>query len=106
MIMAPASTSVPSKAFTPRRLERLSRPLRELPTPFLCAIACSLRRRGGELDLLHQQPAELLAMSLAPSLVFFRLISEDDQLPRLDAFQQPAANYCPGDRRLADQELS
>src|SRR6266850_7625223 len=34
----PPLTSWPPKRFTPSRCEWLSRPFRELPTPFLCAI--------------------------------------------------------------------
>src|SRR5713226_140308 len=34
----PDSTASPPKRFTPRRLDWLSRPLRVLPAPFLCAI--------------------------------------------------------------------
>src|SRR6188508_447213 len=38
MISPPVTTS-PAKTFTPRRLALESRPLREEPRPFLCAIA-------------------------------------------------------------------
>src|SRR6266404_7679628 len=41
MIMLPAVTSSPPNAFTPSRLLTLSRPLRELPCPFLCAMTKS-----------------------------------------------------------------
>src|ERR1700692_2054647 len=53
--MLPARTTSPVWRFTPRRFALESRPLRELPPPFLCAIGwfllgfgcpCSLRRRG------------------------------------------------------------
>src|ERR1022692_5080084 len=71
--MVPASTTSPVCRFTPRRFAFESRPLRELPPPFLCAIAwvllcfggpCSLRScrlRGGGLRglsgnrLLHRE---------------------------------------------------
>src|SRR5881628_199671 len=39
MMMLPAVTNSPPEAFTPRRLLTLSRPLRLLPCPFLCAMA-------------------------------------------------------------------
>src|SRR5437867_2624651 len=39
MMMLPAVTCSPPNAFTPRRLLTLSRPLRLLPCPFLCAMA-------------------------------------------------------------------
>src|SRR4051794_21182165 len=41
-MIVPPVTRLPSCAFTPRRCELESRPLRELPCPFLCAIAESL----------------------------------------------------------------
>src|SRR6267378_7722562 len=39
-MMLPAATSCPPKRLTPRRFECESRPLRELPPAFLCAMAC------------------------------------------------------------------
>lgn len=36
--MLPPVTNVPAKALTPSRFDWLSRPFRELPIPFLCAI--------------------------------------------------------------------
>src|ERR1700694_3740536 len=52
--MVPARTTSPVFRLTPSRLDLLSRPLRELPPPFLCAIGCllawtcgALRRLGG-----------------------------------------------------------
>src|ERR1700693_5097896 len=44
--MVPARTTSPVWRFTPSRLAFESRPLRELPPPFLCAIACVLLRSG------------------------------------------------------------
>src|SRR6185369_1590344 len=44
-MISPADTSWPPKRFTPRRLELESRPLRELPPAFLCAICLFLRPR-------------------------------------------------------------
>ena len=41
----PAGTYWPAKRFTPSIFGWLSRPFRELPTPFLCAIAPSTRPR-------------------------------------------------------------
>src|SRR2546422_822811 len=39
-MMLPAATSCPPKRLTPRRFDCESRPLRELPPAFLCAMAC------------------------------------------------------------------
>src|SRR5947209_262212 len=41
-MISPPVTVWPAKTFTPRRLAFESRPLREEPSPFLCAIACLL----------------------------------------------------------------
>src|SRR5438874_8487140 len=42
MMIVPARTACPSERFTPSILGLLSRPLRELPTPFLCAMTLPL----------------------------------------------------------------
>src|SRR3989338_7793302 len=41
--MLPATTCSPPKRFMPSRCEWLSRPLRDVPCPFLCAMKFSLR---------------------------------------------------------------
>src|SRR5450756_1332018 len=46
-MMVPPLTCSPPKRFTPRRWALLSRPLRELPPPFLCAIAYPLSALAG-----------------------------------------------------------
>src|SRR5581483_3791939 len=38
-MIVPGRTTMPSERLTPRRLELLSRPFLELPTPFLCAMS-------------------------------------------------------------------
>src|SRR5262245_27534561 len=48
--MLPARTGVPAYTFTPRFCGLESRPLREEPPPFLCAIV-RLLRRGNPRDL-------------------------------------------------------
>src|ERR1700733_5304415 len=45
--MVPARTTSPVWRFTPRRFALESRPLRELPPPFLCSIAWFLLGFGG-----------------------------------------------------------
>src|SRR5438445_5666758 len=49
--MVPALTAWPAPVFIPSRWPTLSRPLRELPAPFLCAIAYSLVVSLGALGL-------------------------------------------------------
>src|SRR5579884_3264908 len=43
-MISPPVTVCPANTFTPRRLECESRPLRDEPNPFLCAILCLLLR--------------------------------------------------------------
>src|SRR2546423_11593938 len=49
--MVPALTAWPAPVFIPSRWPTLTRPLRELPAPFLCAIAYSLVVSLGALGL-------------------------------------------------------
>ncbi len=44
--MEPAGTTCPAKLFTPSRLDLESRPFRDEPPPFLCAIAGKGNRRA------------------------------------------------------------
>src|SRR5205814_9966224 len=63
--MLPAVTNSPPNRFTPSRLLTLSRPLRTLPPPFLCAI----RLRFDFFDLNHRQfltMPDSLVIALAP----------------------------------------
>src|SRR5690606_2756025 len=48
-MISPPVTVWPANTFTPRRLALLSRPLREEPRPFLCAIADLRDLDAGEL---------------------------------------------------------
>src|SRR5579884_840391 len=90
----PAVTRLPSYRLTPSRLAWLSRPLRELPTPFLCAILllqtpcalaphCHGREKLGD-DLLDDQAGELLPVAGLLAIARLRLHLEDDQLRPLD----------------------
>src|SRR5688500_15206138 len=49
-MMLPAGTSSPPNVLTPRRFACESRPLRELPPAFLCAIFLSLLVLGSDAD--------------------------------------------------------
>src|SRR5262249_27823131 len=68
-MMVPPLTRLPSCALTPSRCEFESRPLRELPCPFLCAIAesCVGSGLGASCDRLFsaslQSPAPTLALN-------------------------------------------
>src|SRR5438270_9092902 len=48
-MIVPPGTTLPSCAFTPSRWEFESRPLRELPCPFLCAMASDQNVRDSDL---------------------------------------------------------
>src|SRR5450759_5812047 len=82
---------LPSKRFTPSRWELLSRPLRELPCPFLCAMRThpfippgsppSPRRpRRLENDLLDRDARIGAAMPLGPPHPLAPLLLEDPDL--------------------------
>src|SRR5690606_16737366 len=67
MRMLPARTRSPPNFFTPRRLDSESRPLRDEPPAFLCAIvvSCALRGALRSLDKVRRrtQVAALMAES-------------------------------------------
>src|SRR5665213_2902009 len=73
----------PPNFFTPRRWPAESRPLREEPPAFLCAIDCSLR--GRDVGDLHFR--EVLAMTALPMRVLAALLLEGDDLVALAVFQ-------------------
>src|SRR6266850_6500192 len=67
-MMLPAATSCPPKRLTPRRFDCESRPLRELPPAFLCAMA-RLSPQIGVLCLRNTGDLDFgvrLAMALEP----------------------------------------
>src|SRR5947209_10219422 len=75
-MMPPARMPVPSWTLTPRRLARLSRPFRVLPTPFLCAISALL---AGD-DLFDGDPRNRLAVAGLLAIPRFWLVFENDDL--------------------------
>src|SRR5712691_1086092 len=72
-MMLPAVTNSPPKHFTPNRLLTLSRPLRTLPCPFLCAIHLCL-------DLRDFDPGQFLPVSYGAMVAFPALHLEGDFL--------------------------
>src|ERR1700761_4984811 len=69
-MISPPVTVWPPNTFTPRRWALESRPLREEPSPFLCAIAglrvgcCGLGARGtGQLDVLDLDARQFLTVA-------------------------------------------
>src|SRR5262245_7128609 len=81
-MIPPARTTLPSYSFTPSRLDLLSRPLRELPTPFLCAILRSSLSclRSGDLDGLDLEPRQRLTMAGLAPVALLGLHLEDYEL--------------------------
>src|SRR6185312_17107667 len=72
--MLPAVTNSPPNRFTPSRLLTLSRPLRTLPCPFLCAICYVFLeiewRKLLRLDLFNLNHGQFLAMTDALMIAF------------------------------------
>src|SRR5688572_1714167 len=77
-IIVPASTTCPSLRLTPSRLPALSRPLRVLPIPFLCAIDLLRSYDVADADLRHD--LTMPGLAAVPNLV---LVLEDDDLRAL-----------------------
>src|SRR6516164_8465662 len=84
-MMWPGTTISPPNFLTPSRLPRLSRPLREEPPAFLCAIRHSflmLRRTTGTPDFANPQHGLVLAMPLLAPVILSPLLFEDNDLGR------------------------
>src|SRR5204862_2207398 len=89
-MISPPVTPWPANTLTPRRLAFESRPLRDDPRPFLCAIACLLsfggrrsrlaRAARRQLDLRHLDPRQLLAVPGAPLVAALGLELDDAEL--------------------------
>src|SRR6266478_8037816 len=83
-MMLPGTTISPPYFLTPSRRPRLSRPLREEPPAFLCAIRNSFLEpwtagTGDRGDAQHRLP---LAMALLAPIILLPLLLEDDDLGR------------------------
>src|SRR5271165_4395424 len=81
-MMLPGMTISPPNFFTPRRLPRLSRPLREEPPAFLCAICHFLlvRRSVRAVYLGDAQHGLQLPVTLLAAVVLPPFLLEDDDL--------------------------
>src|SRR6202044_147531 len=89
--MLPATTLWPPDFLTPRRRPSVSRPLREEPPAFLCAIgSCS----SGRVDAGDPQHGDVLAMAVAAAAVLPAALLEDD-----DLVQPVLRNHGRGDGR-------
>src|SRR3954470_17953254 len=74
-MISPPVTVWPANTFTPRRLAFESRPLREEPRPFLCAISGSLA-----LDRRDADARQFLPVARAALVAALRLELEDAEL--------------------------
>src|SRR5215216_2894621 len=95
-MMLPATTRSPPNFFTPRYCGLLSRPFREEPTPFLCAICPPRSAEGDVVDLHFREglPVPLLAGVVLPALHL-----EDDDLVALTMPNDLTGDLCATQRR-------
>src|SRR5581483_5000126 len=100
-MIVPARTRCPSPHLTPRRLPPLSRPLRELPMPFLCAI--SLRPL---LNLGHPEPRQALPMAGLAAIPHLGLVLEDDDLLAAGLLDQLGQHLRARHRRTSERGLA
>src|ERR1700694_313024 len=76
-MMFPARTFSPPNFLMPRNFGFESRPLREEPTPFLCAMEFP---RSAEVDVVDADLGKALPMSLLLRVILPALELEDDDL--------------------------
>src|SRR5690606_28314892 len=77
--MLPAVTNWPAVAFSPRRCERESRPLRVEPCPFLCAMTCLLSC----YNFFNFHSGVFLAVTNGASVVFALFVFEGNDFRTL-----------------------
>src|SRR5829696_4235339 len=104
--IVPERTNCPSERLTPSRFDSLSRPLRELPTPFLWAMTLSfevlaLVAESG-VDRRDRHPRQRLAMAGATPVPLLRLVLEDDDFRTAILLLDLCLDGCPGQQRRAD----
>src|SRR4051812_6755703 len=78
--MLPGITASPPNFLTPRRLPAVSRPLRELPPAFLCAMMDAPGRRSGDRDVADAHDRQQLPVAVAAAIVLAAALLEDDDL--------------------------
>src|SRR3954451_21706333 len=101
--IVPDRTYWPSDRFTPSRFDSLSRPLRELPTPFLCAIVQTpLRASASGVDRRDRHAGQRLAMPGPPPVPLLWLVFEHHDLRTAILLFDGRANRCTGDDRRAN----
>src|SRR5438105_180910 len=109
-MMLPGTTISPPNFLTPSRRPALSRPLRDEPPAFLCAICCSLlglqpRRAARASDVSDAQNGLLLPMPLLAAVIVQPLLLEDDDLSRPRLLDNGGADRRAVEKRCAGRDL-
>src|SRR5215471_10920687 len=106
-MMLPGITISPPNFLTPSRLPRLSRPLRDEPPAFLCAIGRSFLapRAGCASDLRDAQHGLLLAMTFLAAVIVAPLLFEDDDLVRPPLLDDGGANRSTVEQRRTSRHF-
>src|SRR5436190_13074730 len=99
-MMLPALMSSPPYDFTPRRFDSESRPFRELPPAFLCAIGCSPSAE----DALDLELGVILPMALMLLVVLAPAHLENRDLLATPVANDSCLNSGAGDDRLTDPD--
>src|SRR5690348_14066892 len=92
--MLPAMTRSPPNFLIPRYFGLLSRPLRDEPTPFLCAMRSSASAESDVVDLHFR---EALPVALLLRVVLPALHLEDDDLVAKAVLHDLAGDLRPGE---------
>src|SRR5271169_2802108 len=110
IMIAPALIGSPPKAFTPSRLACESRPLRELPPAFLCAISgyllLALRPVDSAYDVVDLEFGKTLAMTLMLLIVLAPAHFENLHPLAAAVGKHGGFHRCAGNRRLAETDRS
>src|SRR5947209_1973673 len=112
-MISPPVTAWPAKTLTPSRLAFESRPLRDEPRPFLCAICAVLLLRAGgglrppatasrELDLRDLDAGQLLTVAGAPLVAPLGLELDDPELRAALVGDDPCGHRRPAERVAVD----
>src|SRR5215831_9737637 len=105
-MILPGITISPPNFLTPSRRPRLSRPLRDEPPAFLCAIRQLLLGLAcGGPDLGDPQHGLVLAMALFAPVILPPLLLEDDDLRGAALLDDHGADRGAGDERRAAGDL-
>src|SRR5690554_1302420 len=99
-MMLPAVTVCPPNSFTPRRRPAESRPLRELPPAFFCAIASVSSAADG--DVSDADTRQILTVPQSAAVVLAALLLEDGDLLAASLLDNLGAHDGAGHGRRAD----